>query len=120
MSTSGNDTTRRRWNTVPIVVDLTLPTPMLQDHATGAQAIPLDTPEWVDWLAGQTSTTIHVRHAAGNYTARYNRRGGKFYWFAFRSIHGRLRCLYLGRTSELTAARLDAVATAFKAQATSD
>ncbi len=65
---------------------------------------------WLDWLDQIASFSFQGR--SGNYcTVRREtlRRGGA-YWYAYRSLQGRTVKRYLGRTADLTIARLEEVA----------
>jgi hypothetical protein len=71
-------------------------------------AVPLDTPAWFDWLAHHT--TFYLDSPLGSFTARQEPRGSGFFWYAFRRYRKHLYKAYLGRTPDLTSARLLAVA----------
>ncbi|HEX6797729.1 MAG TPA: LuxR C-terminal-related transcriptional regulator [Ktedonobacterales bacterium] len=69
--------------------------------------IALDSPEWFDWLAQPTTRSFELRHALGNVTVRKERRQrGGDYWVAYHRTGRRLRKAYLGKSQQLTAARL--------------
>jgi len=77
--------------------------------------IPLDTPAWYAWLASEQTRSFRYCHALGVLTVRKERRArGAWYWSAYRRVDGHLRKQYLGRSSELTAARLEAAALALQ------
>jgi LuxR family maltose regulon positive regulatory protein len=63
-----------------------------------------------DWLEQISSFSFHSRWGM-HYTVRKQRvqRGG-CYWYAYRRLHGRIVKRYLGRTADLTLARLEEVA----------
>ena len=73
----------------------------------GEHTIALDSPEWFDWLAQPAARSFELRHALGNVTVRKERRqrGGE-YWVAYHRTGRRLRKAYLGKSQQLTAARL--------------
>ena len=77
------------------------------------QVLLVETPAWYAWL--ETASTFAFTSEAGTFTARKeragNRRGG-WYWKAYRTQHGKLTSLYLGKAETLTLARLQAVALA--------
>lgn len=78
-----------------------------------ARQISLETPEWFSWLADETNRAFRYRAARGVLTIRKERRArGMWYWSAYRRIAGRLRKHYLGRSGDLTIARLEAAALA--------
>ncbi|MFL5804111.1 MAG: LuxR C-terminal-related transcriptional regulator [Roseiflexaceae bacterium] len=70
----------------------------------------VESPGWWAWLAVATTTTFRVLHPYGNVTVRRERIREHLYWYAYRKRHGRLAKAYLGKTSDLTLARLHAVA----------
>lgn len=73
--------------------------------------IAIDTPEWFNWLAETQHQSFHYAHAAGDFTARKERKQrGDCYWVAYRQRHGKLFKVYLGKTANLTGANLDAAA----------
>src|ERR1051326_4632537 len=67
-------------------------------------------PDWWRWLDQAGSTHFRFEQGADAFTARRERREGGWYWYAYRKRNGRLHKAYLGRTSDLTADRLCAVA----------
>src|SRR5262245_61583340 len=79
--------------------------------------IPLDTPAWFAWL--EQATTFAFRSASGHFTARKERqvRGGG-YWKAYRTSHGTLHRVYLGKAQDLTLDRLNRAAATLEAAAT--
>ena len=80
--------------------------------------IRLDTAAWFTWLEQPSvvSFTYPIVDAnagwiAGLMTVRKERRSrGNHYWVAYRRCAGRLRKVYLGRSSHVTSVRLAAVA----------
>src|SRR6476619_6670192 len=75
-----------------------------------ASPITVDTPAWFAWL--EQATTFAFRSASGRFTARKERqaRGGG-YWKAYRTAHGTLHRVYLGKAQDLTLDRLNHAAT---------
>lgn len=62
------------------------------------------------WLEQTASFSFHSRWGM-HYTARKQRvQRGNSYWYAYRRLHGRLIKRYLGRTADLTLARLEEIA----------
>ena len=87
---------------------------MLTDHG-GPESIVVGSPAWFAWL--EQARLFAFRSTAGTFTARQEGRArGGAYWRAYRTIGGRQRRAYLGRSADLTLARLWAVA----AQLTAD
>src|SRR5690242_2066855 len=82
-----------------------------------ASPIMLDTPAWFAWL--EHATTFAFRSPSGIFTARKERqvRGGG-YWKAYRTFHGTLHRVYLGKAQELTLDRLNRAAATLAAAAT--
>src|SRR4051794_28049808 len=71
-----------------------------------ASPITVDTPAWFAWL--EQATTFAFTSPAGHFTARRERqaRGGG-YWKAYRTAHGTLHPVYLGKAQDLTLGRLN-------------
>jgi LuxR family transcriptional regulator, maltose regulon positive regulatory protein len=91
---------RKEHKTTPKVVWQTL--------YTDSAAVPLESPLWFDWLAH--NATFYLESQEGTFTARQELRGGSAFWYAFRRHQNKLYKVYLGRTADLTHARLLAVA----------
>jgi class 3 adenylate cyclase len=71
-------------------------------------------PAWFVWLEGATS--FAYQGPGGSFTARKEpRQRGGWYWKAYRKLAGKLHRAYLGKTADLTAARLAAAADALAA-----
>src|SRR3954452_16996849 len=91
------------------------PVPLLVDHThlvqpeRAADAILVGSPTWYAWLTGATSFAFMGDY--GRFTAHKERRGTREYWKAYRHRAGRLYRAYLGKSSELTLDRPNAVAT---------
>lgn len=63
-----------------------------------------------DWLEQNESFSFHSRWGM-HYTVRKQRvQRGSSYWYAYRRLHGRIVKRYLGRTADLTLARLEEIA----------
>ncbi len=63
-----------------------------------------------DWLKQIASFSFHSRWGM-HYTVRKQRvQRGSSYWYAYRRLHGRIVKRYLGRTADLTLARLEEIA----------
>ena len=91
----------------PIVQDDTL-IYRQQEHE---RVLAVDTPDWYAWLA--TASTFAFRNDVGTFTARKeqagNKRGG-WYWKAYRTQHGTLSSIYLGKSETLSLERLNTAA----------
>jgi LuxR family maltose regulon positive regulatory protein len=70
--------------------------------------IAVETARWVAWL--DTAPSFAYRGVAGRFTARQEERSGRRFWYAYRQQDGTLRKTYLGRSAELTIARLEEAA----------
>ena len=77
------------------------------------------TPAWYAWL--RTATLFRVRSPFGTFTVRREQAGnqrGNWYWRAYRKRDGKLHCVYLGTTEEVTLDQLRTVAATLAAQDT--
>ena len=91
---------RKEHQTTPTIIGRFLYTDLL--------AVPLDTPAWFDFLAHHSTFYFDSPH--GTFTARCEPRANGVFWYAFRRYRKRLYKAYLGRSPELTSARLLEVA----------
>src|SRR5215472_3641713 len=80
-------------------------------------AIQVGSADWHEWLSNAATRSFAYHSAYGILTARRERRHGTWYWYAYRTQHGRLHKAYLGKSEELTPARLKDVATMMSAGA---
>jgi LuxR family maltose regulon positive regulatory protein len=71
---------------------------------------------WFRWLSARSSFSFQGQ--CGHLTLRKERRprGGEGYWYAYRTQHRRTIKKYVGRTAELSMARLEATAKALSTQ----
>ena len=81
------------------------------DAREGAQAIVVDSPAWFDWLSRHR--VFRFASSVGTLTARKERRAAGWYWYAYRRQRGALRSAYLGKSEEVTLARLMRIASVF-------
>jgi LuxR family transcriptional regulator, maltose regulon positive regulatory protein len=81
----------------------------------GAAPIAVGSPAWFAWL--EQATRFAFRDPAGAFTARREARGRGAYWRAYRTVDGRQRRAYLGRSADLTPERLRVVAAQLAAAA---
>jgi len=98
---------RKEHHTTPTIIGHSLYTDLV--------AVSLATPAWCDWLAQHT--TFYLDSPLGTFTARREPRSGAVFWYAFRRYHKRLSKVYLGRSADLTIARLLTVAQQLAEQA---
>jgi hypothetical protein len=75
---------------------------------TDSAAVSLESTSWFDWLAH--NALFYLESQEGTFTARRELRGGTAFWYAFRRHRNKLYKAYLGRSTDLTYARLVAVA----------
>ena len=101
-------------------------TPTVSEAAVYAADLPdgrirLDTPEWFAWLAAPTTISFSYPifdpskgYIVGWLTVRKElRRNERSYWWIFRRQDGRVRKIYLGRSTTVTEERLNAIARQF-------
>ena len=90
--------------TTPRVEDATLVA-----ASSAAEAIVVGTPAWYAWL--EQATTFTFVGESGRFTARKEHRGHTgWYWKAYRKRAGVVRSAYLGKSADLTLARLQTAA----------
>src|SRR5215472_1781891 len=75
-----------------------------------------ESPAWFSWL--EQASSFAFRGQGGHYTARKESRAhGQTYWYAYLGTGQQLSKKYLGKSQELTLARLEEVAARLAAQA---
>ena len=65
---------------------------------------------WYRWLSAEPQRAFSFRNALGICTVRREHQRQGDYWYAYRKREGQLHKAYLGKTEELTLARLNAAA----------
>ena len=75
---------------------------------TEQAALPLDSDAFFDWLTHHS--TFYFDSPLGTFTARREPRANGLFWYAFRRYRKHLYKAYLGRSTDLTSARLLTVA----------
>lgn len=75
---------------------------------TELAALPLDSPDWFAWL--ELRSTFYFDSPFGCFTARCEQRATAYFWYAFRRYRKHLFKAYLGRSPDLTTARLVQIA----------
>lgn len=63
--------------------------------------------EWWAWL--HDSRAFRFEDGDASFTARKEQRANGWYWYAYKRRGGKLRCVYIGATGDLTAERLSEV-----------
>src|SRR3989442_5802639 len=103
------------WSAAAQTYELSVTGP---ERASALSMVP-NTPAWFAWLAGVSSFAF--RGQAGSYTARQEavQRGAR-YWYAYLRTGQKLRKKYLGKTTDLTLARLEQVARLLQAERARD
>src|SRR5437764_1449902 len=81
-------------------------------EGTSTDTIRIGTAEWYTWLEQHHSFTFETPRTT--FTARKEQRPGGWYWYAYRRRQGKLHSAYLGKSEELTLARLNSVAEALE------
>lgn len=79
---------------------------------TPSQAITVGSPAWFDWLHDEQHRSFSIRTDSGAITVRRERQRHGAYWYAYGRRAGRLHKAYLGKSIDLTAARLQVVTAA--------
>ena len=69
-----------------------------------AEAFPLESVRWYSWLMAHKA--FYFQSPIGTFTARKEIRREQWYWYAYRKDGKKSHNMYLGRSQELTAARL--------------
>ncbi|MHB8598569.1 MAG: LuxR C-terminal-related transcriptional regulator [Ktedonobacteraceae bacterium] len=70
--------------------------------------IVVGTTAWYGWL--ECHGSFRFACPEGTFTARKERRGDNWYWYAYRRQQGRLHTVYLGKSEDLTVIRLTEIA----------
>ncbi|MFZ6026992.1 MAG: LuxR C-terminal-related transcriptional regulator [Chloroflexota bacterium] len=77
-------------------------------HVAGGKTVEqiyVGSPQWYGWLSASTKFTFE--NDAGRFIAQCEKRRDKLYWYAYRRRSGKLSKIYLGKSDELTAERLE-------------
>src|SRR5215471_11443316 len=80
------------------------------EETASREAIAVESVAWYAWLEHHRSFRFEC--PATTFTARKEQRAGGWYWYAYRRLAGRLHTAYIGRSAELSATRLQAIAAA--------
>src|SRR5579884_747920 len=75
-------------------------------------SILIESQEWYHWLAAEQNHSFAFQHPLGAFTARRERKGSSWYWYAYRRCKGKLHKVYLGKPQEVTLQRLNVAAMA--------
>lgn len=81
-----------------------------------SRQLTFDSHSWFDWLSEISSFSFQSRSRAYCTVRKEKVQRGDSYWYAYRFLQGRTAKRYLGRTAELTIARLEQVTAAFKGE----
>lgn len=71
------------------------------------QRINLDSPAWFHWLETVTRFCYSSSRNSSRLTARKEKRRHTFYWYGYLKSAAKLHNIYLGKSDQLTRARLD-------------
>lgn len=66
--------------------------------------IAVELAQWYTWL--EANRAFRFDDDIGTFSARKERRGRHWYWYAYRNIRGVVRLTYLGKSSEVTWERM--------------
>jgi len=88
-----------------VVIDNTL-----YSAADDAAPIALDSPAWEAWLGDPANRSFSYQTTQGPITVRREHKGGGWYWYAYRTRHGRLHKRYIGASARMSSERLGEVA----------
>ena len=84
----------------------------LRPPAEHAAPVAVGSPAWFGWLDAPTTRSFAFQGAHGTMTVRKDaRQRGGAYWVGYRKTGGKLRNVYLGKSTNLTLARLEEAAT---------
>src|SRR5438552_9147255 len=75
----------------------------------------VDDESWFAWLATHTSFSFQGKYGQLNLLKEARPRGEEGYWYAYQRQRKRMLKKYAGRSTDLTIARLEAIAQAFGA-----
>jgi LuxR family maltose regulon positive regulatory protein len=79
-----------------------------------------DDAAWFAWLASHSSFSFQGKYGLLSLQKERRPHGGEGYWYAYRRQGKRMLKKYLGRSSNLSTARLEAIATAFMSETHSE
>ena len=78
----------------------------------GGKVFELDTPKGFTWVESVTSFRYVSAGASKPYTVRKEAKKGGDYWYGYRKVAGKLHKKYIGKSSELSTAKLEEIAEA--------
>jgi DNA-binding CsgD family transcriptional regulator len=89
-------------------------------YAIGTQwyTLSIDSQEWQEWLSNRCES-FRFADRPFSYTARLEQRENKCYWYAYCTYRKKVYNAYLGKSEELTFARMQAVSTKLYRRCTS-
>ncbi len=76
-------------------------------RAASGAFIALDTPAWFAWLHQVAAFGYSSRSCPLRLTLRRERRRHHHYWYGYAKINAKLHNIYLGKSEQLTQARLE-------------
>lgn len=89
-------------------------TPVVRNHMLlllddPPQPIQLDSPAWWAWLETATAFSYLPPRSLYALTLRKEKRRHRWYWYAYLKVDSKLHNAYVGRSTDLTTARLQQV-----------
>jgi hypothetical protein len=81
-------------------------------EAEGGKVFELDSPKGSAWLESISSFRYEPVRANKPYTVRQETKKGGDYWYGYRKVAGKLHKKYIGKSSELSTAKLEEIAEA--------
>ncbi|MDQ3930638.1 MAG: hypothetical protein M3328_16015, partial [Chloroflexota bacterium] len=73
-------------------------------RVSASESLQVGSAGWWDWL--QANWAFRMEDGEGPFTARKERRAKGWYWYAYKRRGGKLRCVYIGPSGDLTPGRL--------------
>ncbi|GHO41879.1 LuxR C-terminal-related transcriptional regulator [Ktedonospora formicarum] len=98
-----------RWSSQEQCYTITLGSLILSPEITHANSA------WKEWLNGITSFAFENQSGVHCTIRKERLQRGDTYWYAYRSIEGRTKKRYLGRTADLSFERLEKISSLFSA-----
>jgi hypothetical protein len=81
---------------------------ILWDHELNQliETLQVGEPYWLDWLEQLLTKSFRYESVTGTFTAIKENRRGRPIWYAHRRVGGKLKRVYLGKSENLTRAKL--------------
>lgn len=85
-----------------------LPTVIGKQIVVAEQAIAIESPEWYAWLRAIDTQSFRWQTSRGSLTVRRELKRQRPYWYAYHKRQGKLMKTYLGKSEDLSLAKLEA------------